>query len=524
MSTKQGMNIDQMLNMEGQKSADRVLIWGLLFALAVIPLLTRAAIFPFFSPVITGTSLDTGMKADIFTYYKFIWLMLVVAFAICVFVYKMLAKGYQIQPSYINFPLLIMFVFVLLSGVFAEYKTLAMFGQYNRHEGTLTYLGYFILFFIAANILYTEKKMDLLIYALYPLLFINAGLGLAYFYGYDILNNAFFQGILLPAGLSKESLNGFVSSTINNPNYVSGIAGMLVVLFLTKALLSGQGKKKALDIICAVVAFALLLSSLSTSGFVTFVVLLPLIFVMVLLRRNKKAALLPALVILIAFPLVFFAMNSHNSLVWKESLGFFFGTSSGAMEGKNSAGEAIGWKDFVQKHSPFSVHVASAATESGNADDEFNLPPQGWAAGTGRVYIWSKTLELIQANPFLGYGMDTLAYYFPQDDPYKNSGINDPNTIVDKPHNMYIGLAFGSGVIMLLAFLVLIVRHAWQHVLLFKRRIQTERQAILASLFAGWCAYLVQAMFNDSVIGTGFIFWILFGVSVSLLREERTES
>ncbi|MED0676158.1 O-antigen ligase family protein [Aneurinibacillus thermoaerophilus] len=520
MSKQKNMNIDQLLKAEGQKTVDKMLVWVLAFALAVIPLLTRTAIFEFQAPLITGTSLDSGVKAEVYTYYKFIWLIIVVIVISCLFLYKMIAKAYEIPKSYIHIPLAIMFVFLLASGLFADYKTLSMFGQYNRHEGTITYIGYLVLFFVAANILYNEKSIKTLVYALTPLLLANAFLGLAYFFGYDVLKNAFFRGILLPAGLTEESIGAgaYFNSTINNPNYVSGIAGVLTVLFLTKAVFAKVFRQRVFDLVLAAVAFAMLLASLSTSGFVTFVVLLPFIVVAIFFSGKRKQASVTLISGLVLFSLIFVGMYSYNSKVWDESIGFFVGKSKNRIEEKTAA--SFGWKELYEAHTPFAVNKVYAANESSDEFQEFQLPPAQWSAGTGRVYIWSETLKLIEKRPLLGYGMDTYPYYFPQDDPNKNSGINNANTIVDKPHNMYLNLAYGAGFIALAAFLVLIVRYLWYGIRTFKERINTEESALFMSIFLGLCAYLVQGMFNDSIIGTAFIFWIFLGVGVSMLRKK----
>ncbi|WCN38104.1 O-antigen ligase family protein [Aneurinibacillus uraniidurans] len=522
MSTKQKLSIDQMLNLEGQKSVDRMLTGLLFFMLIFVPLLTRVAVIDFASPVISGTALDSGMKADVFTYYKFIWLQIVTGLLLLGFLYKMIAKGYVIPASYINIPLLLMFVFTSLSGMLAENKMIAMFGQYNRHEGTLTYLIYFTLFFIAANILYTEKRVQMLVYATYSLLLVNVCLGIAYFYGANLLDNAFVRGLLLPSGIDQQSINGFFNSTINNPNYVSGIGGTLTVLFLAKAMFSHSVKEKVFDLLGACFGFTLVLTSLSTSGFFTTVVMIPVLILLLAFGRRKKEGIIVLAVAALLFSSIFSILAKHNPRVWNESLGFFLGSSEKkiSMELYKEGTEEGNRVNLEQ--SLFGVQVASAAADA-NTEDEFNLPPQQWSAGTGRTYIWSKTLELVKQHPILGLGMDTLAYHFPQDDPYKNSGLNDANTIVDKPHNMYIGMAYGSGGIVLLAFLFMGLQHIWRNLVLIKNKIDTERTGLLAALFAGWCAYLVQALFNDSIIGTGFIFWTLFGVGVALMRQEERE-
>ena len=59
--------------------------------------------------------------------------------------------------------------------------------------------------------------------------------------------------------------------------------------------------------------------------------------------------------------------------------------------------------------------------------------------GSMRAYIWSRSIPMLKDNLILGSGPDTFVYRFPQNDLiglYYAYGT--PNTIVDKPHNLYL--------------------------------------------------------------------------------------
>ena len=65
---------------------------------------------------------------------------------------------------------------------------------------------------------------------------------------------------------------------------------------------------------------------------------------------------------------------------------------------------------------------------------------------TGRGYIWSRTLPIVLEKPLLGYGGDTFALYFPQNDLLgKANTYNTFNMYVDKPHNMYLQMVVNFG-------------------------------------------------------------------------------
>ncbi|MED4730193.1 O-antigen ligase family protein [Aneurinibacillus migulanus] len=506
-------SIDELLLWEAQKSIDSKIAALLLITIALIPLLVRVAFIEFAGPLITGTSLDSGLKTDIFTYYKLIFMFMFIFILLLLLLYKMLGKGYEIPKSYINKPVLVLLAFILCSTFFAQYKTIALFGQYNRHDGALTYIGYIALFFIAANTLFSKEKIKWFFYALYPVTAINALMGILHFYGYELLKNSFIRAIILPSSISESAINAgsYISSTFNNPNYVSGISSMLVALFLTKAVLDENKKDKGINLFFACISFAMLLTALSTSGFLTLVVILPFIFCACIFAVNRKQAIITATSAVILFGGILVTLNLHDPRVYEESIGFFLHDSA------NVGSPNIDTYSAVEK--VFSLPTAFAE-EPTKEFSEFELPELGFGAGTGRVYEWTKTLELIKQQPIFGYGLDTLAYYFPQDDPDKAANLNDPNVIVDKPHNMYLGIAYGAGIFALAAFLVLIFRHLWEHVKWFKNARNNGRYALVVSLLFAWCAYLVQAVFNDSIIGTAIIFWVVFGMSVSIVRED----
>jgi len=105
------------------------------------------------------------------------------------------------------------------------------------------------------------------------------------------------------------------------------------------------------------------------------------------------------------------------------------------------------------------------------------VPAIGWennpAFGSGRGYIWSRTIPMMKDTLFLGHGADTFSIYFPQDDYIGkfNSGTfsNVVNILIDKPHNMYFGIIIGTGGISLLALLALWCIYLVQSFMLYRK-------------------------------------------------------
>lgn len=85
--------------------------------------------------------------------------------------------------------------------------------------------------------------------------------------------------------------------------------------------------------------------------------------------------------------------------------------------------------------------------------------------GSSRAYIWSISLPLLKHMIFAGYGPDTFAIYFPQYDYIgRLKAYGTTSIIVDKPHDLYIKNVINTGVLSLIALLVLFTGYFVQSV------------------------------------------------------------
>ncbi len=147
--------------------------------------------------------------------------------------------------------------------------------------------------------------------------------------------------------------------------------------------------------------------------------------------------------------------------------------------------------------------------------------------GSGRGYIWSRSLPLLKKTILWGNGPDTYAIFFPQYDylgkliTYENGGI-----FVDKAHNYYMQTAINTGIVSLLALLTIFVMY---FVTSIKIYIREKYDGLLSysglACFAAFCGYIVTAIFNDSVVSVAPVFWTLLGAGVGIntvIRSKRT--
>ena len=472
---------------------DSIMAGLLILLIALVPFVVRLKVIGFTAPRILVPLLDTGLHGGFFAYYKWLLVLVVTVAVMAVLVHKMLVHKYTLQASYINVPLLILALLVLLSLLAAQYKSIALLGLYNQRDGALIWLAYLALFLAAANTVYKPWFSQGVNIALLIIIVINTAIVLWDFSGHRLVEYEFVKILAAPPEL-RNSLSGDFNSTMGNFNYVSGFAAALFAYFMSGTLLYTDWKKRLPALLAALAAFGMVLASLSSSGFVTLLFISPLLAAVIFRSADKKKSLQAGAAVLAACLLIFLLMNAYNPQVAQETTG------------------------LIQSPLQTSEQETAPPQERREAGkgEEFSLPQPGWSAGTGRVYIWRETINLTLERPFIGYGPGTLAYYFPQNDINKVANMNDYNTLITKPHNMYLGVAYGLGIPALLGLLILFLLHFYFTGRYLWRTELNQNHVFPAALFLFFCAFAVQAMVNDTVIDAGAIFWILMGAAVSL--------
>lgn len=156
---------------------------------------------------------------------------------------------------------------------------------------------------------------------------------------------------------------------------------------------------------------------------------------------------------------------------------------------------------------------------------EFSLGPvESWGfqgkelLGSARGYIWSRSLPLLKNTVVLGFGPDTYPAYFPQNDlKGKLYAYGNNLELVDKPHNLYLQIALNTGIISLLAVVVLFGLYIVKSIrIYFNNDFSTFYSRVGVSIFVSIIGYLGAAFFNDSVVSVAPIFWLLLGLGVSV--------
>lgn len=139
--------------------------------------------------------------------------------------------------------------------------------------------------------------------------------------------------------------------------------------------------------------------------------------------------------------------------------------------------------------------------------------------GSWRGYIWSRSFPLLKNTLFLGTGADTYCAVFPQEDyagKYSTGATYD--IVVDKPHNMYIGAAIGTGALSLIALLAIFGIYLATGARLYRKAAYGDDFLTFAGsgIFFGIIGFLAAALVNDSSVSVMPMFYGLLGLGIAI--------
>lgn len=497
--------VDEEENRISRENIDKWIFRLLLLLIGFMPLIVLAEVREVISPVITNIgSLTSGAKGDIFTYYKSLVILIITITTGILLLSKIFFMNGTIRKTVLNYILGLFAISIVISTIFSPNISIALTGQYNRTDGAISWLCYIALMFIAMNINYPKNAVNKILYSLYPFVFINLFIITMNFTGNDLMQKEWVQRIVtvfLPEGAALAE-NSQLVGTLNQWNYMSGMFAIITVMFLTAAIVEKNWIISITHTIVATVSIAIMFMSISTSGFVTVLVMLLPILVLILKVENKAKAIILLAIFIILSGFTLHTLAKVNPKVWTESVGFFTNKNPYVEQSVSKSSSSFLFDRVYASDKSFELPV---------------LPERSVAPGSGRLYIWEKTFDKVKERPFVGFGLDTLMYNFPHYSIDARAGMYDEHIITDKPHNIYVGILYGTGFIGFISFILMVGFIVWNGLNnLFK-----GKEFCFTILSFAAIAYFIQAMFNDSLPGISGVVWVFIGMMLALIFSEK---
>ena len=373
--------------------------------------------------------------------YGYIGLLVTNIIMICYLIYK---KKYI--KNKIDIFLILIIIFAVISTIFAYNPMKSLFGCYGRYEGLFVILYYISTLFIVRFI--NQNDIKKVVYIIIAICIINGIFSVCQKFNLFNVKTILYEQERWSTGLVK------------NPNFF----GTLILIGLCYSIgiyIDEKNKfKKNIFFIITLFLFLNLLFSNSLGCIVgLFLVMLFLLFYSMKTKVLSKYILLCFSFLLILLFAHFISATTIISDVYRT---------------KNET-----------------INITK-----GNFDDNY---------GTGRLYVWKRTIKVVPKYIIHGVGVDNF------------SNIIDGNAIIrgvdhhfkyDKAHNEYLQILVTMGIFSLISYLCL-------HFLIIKEGLKNAFKNKEIYLILPVIGYLVQAQFNISVIEVAPLFYIALGLIIN---------
>lgn len=397
----------------------------------------------------------------IYNYFRFSYqnlstsyiLFLIFNFLIILF----LKKFKKSKFDKIDLCIILLFIFGIISTIFAHDVGIALFGCWKRYEGVFQLFYYYSLMYICSHI--SNNK--------YRNVIVNFILIFGIFNAFVCFLQVFNIFRFIPINRRGASHG---QGLITHSNFFGSYMVLCMGLSLGKFLYSSKNFRNWIYLILFLIFYSAMLvcNTLSAVVGLMFICLFVFIyFIYSIIKKNiNKYDIIRYIVLFILSIMISICMVLTNKTVLNKD---------------------------VKKLSMETSEIAK-----GNFKDSY---------GTSRMLIWKNTLKVIPKHLLHGVGIDN--FYDAFDTPlFRYIKGGEAIEYYDKAHNEYLQKLVTEGIFSLITYLSMLFIIFITSI----KKVFKESESIVIALFLAFIGYLVQAFFNISVIEVAPLFWIICGL------------
>ena len=439
---------------------DKLVYYSLLFCILICPVsmfIKYTALYLDFDNVF--------LYIDLLKCYKIILPIQAIAYLLCL-------KKSIIKLNKFDYIMYVLIFTNIISCLFAMDFNAAVNGYFNRYEGFIALLSYYLMFLNSRllNKKYVNKLLNSIIYI-------------------GIFNSlyAILQVIFKAAFVMKFRWFWMASGLNINPNFFGTY--MCTVGLLSICIYLFSNKRKLFYFISSIIMMIGLVLSQSTGPVIGYFFGIFILLIILLYRKinvwNKLFKL--GIVLIITFLTTVYGTDYLFNNIYK-----YDNTDSYTIKGDIDRIIIYGCDLFGidAKRTKENTHLVD--TEDITLDD----------ISSNRFTIWKKSLPIIKDHWLVGVGIDNFGIAH---------GEYYGDRLTDKVHNVYLQILVTNGVIGFIPYMIWLVM-----VFIKGFKIRKEKMLILLIPAIG---YSFQAIFNISVIDVAPIFYILSGMIVGFKEE-----
>jgi len=220
----------------------------LLFIVAIIPLIVFARIFEI-EGIEEAHWRGGSQHYDFFSAYKAIWFSVTVYGTALFMLFLRILDQITFKKHPMYRPLIVYNVFVILSTLFAEDKTIALRGFMEMFQGMFVLIAYVLTIVLVFNMVREKKHVKALMGAFIFVGVVTAAIGIGQYFGYDFFRTDFGKRLVLPSYMHHliedftfQFGKNTIYATMYNTNFVGSFGALMVpfsigIFFSTKKLI-----------------------------------------------------------------------------------------------------------------------------------------------------------------------------------------------------------------------------------------------------------------------------------------------
>jgi O-antigen ligase len=475
-------------------------------------------------------------RENVFTYYKLTWLIVVSILLVLSLGYRMFKNKHKLNVDYVFVGVSLIIIAALITTFISPLKQVSIWGLYSRSNGLLAYISLFLIIYCISSFKVQEKHISFLVHSINIASIVLVTIGIFQFFGFDMLNSAWFKQIYIPSeykhligniSITQKMFQGtdyfWAPSILDQFNYFGAYCSIVFPLITAFALNEAKDIKKIALIIGSIMLFTGTILAYSMGSIIAMFATLILIPVFFVNKENYKSFI----VIFTCYTIISALINRlTNWLAFSEIYGIVLQVINSKLTALVVLMAIIYVLIFVfrKKVSKYRYLLVSVliilALLIGAIGFIYilnNVVEQNMGMLSNRGYIWHYADGLIENNYIFGYGPDNFYYNFPQINTDKNLYMK--YAYVDKPHNMYLQIILDTGIFGLIGFMVLLVGLLLKSNKAIDLEDDLYKNTYFKALMLVIMAYMIQGIVNDNHLVVQPIVYLIFGIGASLIKQ-----
>ncbi|OGH10276.1 MAG: hypothetical protein A2152_01710 [Candidatus Levybacteria bacterium RBG_16_35_6] len=475
----------------------------------------------------------SSATSELFEFNK-LWLTFgITIIIVAAWIIKMVAQGkFKIQRTIFDIPIGLFLLSQIISTIVSIDPHTSIWGYYSRFNGgLLSILSYVLLYYaFVSNLSDIKYVKRILKISLVSGLIVSLW-GLPSHFGYDptcLLFRGTFDVSCWTADFQPKIR---IFSTLGQPDWLSAYLAILIPVSLAFSI--EKIKEKTGKNIKGVLSF------LKTYYLAILYLLLSLFFYLDLIYTASRSGVLAIWTSLIVFAVVYFWLSRKSLKGFKKTVKLHWAIIFALVivilitfiEG-----------DRLGALGSFSYPRVSQKILSLTKTDEKPKPvpikqpaPQAHVTEFGgtdstkiRAIVWAGALKVWQNYPLFGSGTETFAFSYYQFRPAAHNLTSEWNFLYNKAHNEYLNYMATTGTFGILTYLSIIFYFIF---IVFSKGFKKlkltsleENKILTLGLFTSFVSILITNFFGFSVVIVNIYFFLILGLTLSLLELVNKDS